>query len=367
MEDFRLEEYLSRGTQRIVNEILKASVDNPRQSIFMVQYAGAAWAAEKVRRKAEEKGEHIPPFLIASIARECNLHCKGCYARANESCSGTCSGSEQNGHAGQLSREQWGGIFSQARELGIGFILLAGGEPFTRKDILEEAGRYRQILFPVFTNGTMLDASYLKLFADCRNLIPVLSIEGDQETTDERRGRGVYQKLMKAMEDLKGRGIMFGASVTVTKENMKEVTSDGFLDGLLQRGCRAVIFVEYVPADGSTYHLAPGEEDRIYMENRLRELREQKDGMLYISFPGDEKSSGGCLAAGRGFFHINAAGGAEPCPFSPYSDTSLLNTTLRDALKSPLFVRLKEKGILNREHTGGCVLFGQENLVKMLL
>lgn len=367
MEGFRLEEYLSRGTQRIVNEILKASIDNPKQSLFMLQYAGAARAAEKLRRKAEEEGEHIPPFLIASIARECNLHCKGCYARANESCPGECGQGTQDEKAVQLSREQWGDIFRQARELGIGFILLAGGEPFTRRDILEEAGKHRQILFPVFTNGTMLDTYFLKLLTDCRNLIPILSIEGNQGTTDERRGRGVYQRIMDSMEELMKRKLMFGASVTVTKKNLKEVTSDSFLDGLCQRGCRAVIFVEYVPADGNSYHLAPDEEDRTFMEKRLEKLREERDGMIYISFPGDEKSSGGCLAAGRGFFHINAAGGAEPCPFSPYSDTSLLNTTLREALKSPLFMRLKEEGILDGEHTGGCVLFGQENKVQALL
>lgn len=367
MEGFRLEQYLSKGIQRIVNGILKASIDNPKQSIFMLQYAKAAKTAENLRREAEKRGEHIPPFLIASISRECNLHCKGCYARANDSCSGTCCGENtQKGNADELSQVQWGDIFRQAGELGIGFILLAGGEPFTRRDVLKEAGRHRLILFPVFTNGTMLDDSYLKLFSESRNLIPVISIEGNQETTDERRGRGIYQKIMEAMGELKKRGILFGASVTVTKENLKETTSDNFLDRLLQSGCKAVFYIEYVPADGSTNHLAPDGEDRTYMENRINELRERQKKILFISFPGDEKSSGGCLAAGRGFFHINAAGGAEPCPFSPYSDTSLLNTTLQEALRSPLFIRLKSEGILSREHTGGCVLFGQEKLVKKL-
>ena len=89
--------------------------------------------------------------------------------------------------------------------------------------------------------------------------------------------------------------------------------------------------------------------------------------MVFISFPGDEKSSGGCLAAGRGFFHINAFGGAEPCPFSPYSDTSLKNISLKDALNSPLFLKLRENGNLEKEHIGGCVLFEQEQEVKKLL
>ena len=102
------------------------------------------------------------------------------------------------------------------------------------------------------------------------------------------------------------------------------------------------------------------------MEERLGALR-QKSEQLYISFPGDERSSGGCLAAGRGFFHINAAGGAEPCPFSPFSDTSLLHKPLREALRSPLFSKLKSEGTLFEQHTGGCVLFQQESQVKELL
>ena len=86
--------------------------------------------------------------------------------------------------------------------------------------------------------------------------------------------------------------------------------------------------------------------------------------MILLSFPGDEKSSGGCLAAGRGFFHINSHGDAEPCPFSPYSDTNIRDCTLRDALKSGLFRKLNDSGILMQDHTGGCVLFQHREFVE---
>ena len=89
--------------------------------------------------------------------------------------------------------------------------------------------------------------------------------------------------------------------------------------------------------------------------------------MVFVSFPGDEKSSGGCIAAGRGFFHINSHGGAEPCPFSPYSDTNVKNTSLREALASPLFAALREQDVLMEEHSGGCVLFGRRETVEALL
>lgn len=362
MNNFELESYLSKGVERIVKGILKASLSNPKASIFMMQYVNASKKSRRLRESAEQNGEHIPPFLIASITNQCNLHCKGCYARANHSCN-----DQEHCSDSQLSKEQWNGIFRQASELGIGFILLTGGEPMMRRDVLETAGKVKEILFPIFTNGIMFDETALNLMSVNRNLIPILSIEGNQETTDARRGDGVYMKLKQTMEALKVRGILFGASVTVTKENVMEVMSEEFTENLYLAGCKAIVYVEYVPVDEKTSILAPDNGTREYMSNRLLELRTQDNPLLFISFPGDEKTSGGCLAAGRGFFHINPHGGAEPCPFSPYSDTNLLHTTLRETLHSPLFTKLRSEGILLEDHTGGCVLFEQEQQVKQLM
>lgn len=97
------------------------------------------------------------------------------------------------------------------------------------------------------------------------------------------------------------------------------------------------------------------------------ELREQYPEMLFISFPGDEKSSGECLAAGRGFFHINSHGDAEPCPFSPYTDINVRDTSVRQALHSKLFTALQDGDVLMEDHAGGCVLFERRDQVEKLL
>jgi MoaA/NifB/PqqE/SkfB family radical SAM enzyme len=127
-------------------------------------------------------------------------------------------------------------------------------------------------------------------------------------------------------------------------------------------GCKAVLFVEYVPVE--RVDLSLNDNDRAKLAVRVNEARTRQN-MIVISFPGDEVESGGCLAAGRGFFHINASGGAEPCQFSPYSDINLRNASLREALKSPLFTRLREKDILTAPHKGGCVLFEQKETVSL--
>lgn len=356
-----LEEYLSNGTMQIVQGIIAASFKNPKASLFMARHRIDHKQAEKKRKQAETTGQHIPPFLIASITEQCNLRCKGCYARAVQGCGDACSASKA------LTGAQWSDIFSQAEELGVEFILLAGGEPFVRRDVLEAAGEHPSLLFPIFTNGTMIDEKCWRLLNQKRNLWPVLSIEGNQETTDTRRGPGVYQKIVDTMDCLKKKGIIFGASVTVTKANRDEVFAAAFIRSLQTAGAKAIVYVEFVPMDAADQHLAPDNADRAFMREVMASRRKEFENMMLIAFPGDEKTSGGCLAAGRGFFHINARGGAEPCPFSPYSDTNVMETSLRAALRSPLFQALSGGGNLTKEHIGGCVLFEQREQVWALL
>jgi len=359
-QEFNLNEYLSAGIENIVKGAIQATLTNPRESVFIAKFSLDCKKAATLRKKLEMDGEHIPPFLIASITSMCNLHCKGCYARANQ----TCVDKEMEG---QLKVDDWEGIFSQAAQLGVSFILLAGGEPLMRREVILTAAGFKNIMFPIFTNGTMLDREYLQLFHRNRNLLPVLSMEGDEKTTKERRGEGVAQVLAGAMASMKEKAIFYGVSITVTKNNLKVVTEEKFLKSIYESGCKLVFYIEYVPADEMSADIAPSEEDRIYLEHKLLKLRAKFLDMIFISFPGDEKGTGGCLAAGRGFFHINPAGGAEPCPFSPYSDSSLKTMRLRDALKSPLFGKLKDSQLLKGEHTGGCVLFEQRESVKDFL
>ncbi|WOO36820.1 radical SAM protein [Anaerocolumna sp. AGMB13020] len=359
-QNFNLEEYLSGGVERLVKDAIKGTLKNPRESMFLTGYSVNAAKAAKLRHLYEQKGEHIPAFLIASITNVCNLQCTGCYARANSGCS-------DREERGVLTKEEWGRVFKEARELGISFILLAGGEPLVRRDIIEQAARYKEIIFPVFTNGTIIEEEYLTLLDHHRNLLPVLSMEGEENTTDSRRGKGIYQKVSNIMLAMKKKGILFGTSITVTKENKEEVTSADFLAKLKEKGCRLVFYVEYVPVSENTEILALEQSDRVFLDGRLNSLRESFQDMIFISFPGDEEAAGGCLAAGRGFFHINARGGAEPCPFSPYSDCNVKETGLREALKSPLFGKIKEKHGLLTEHIGGCTLFDQKDFVESLL
>lgn len=364
-EKLSLDSYLNNSIRNIMSNAYKAVLSNPKEALFVLKMQRTLLKAEKRRKKVlDNEALHIPPFLISSIATDCNLTCKGCYARANDICG---TKEENTVIKEELTAEQWKQIFTEATQMGIIFNLLAGGEPLLRKDIIKAAGEVKDMLFPIFTNGTVINEMYLDLFSKHLNLIPILSLEGCQESTDERRGKGVFNRVINSMESLKEKSLFYGTSITMTSENIDSVTSPSYVKLLKDLGCKIIFYVEYVPSDKQTAHLALDEKGIEKMELNLENLRQTFDNIIFLSFPGDEKAMGGCLAAGRGFMHISPAGKAEACPFSPYSDRNIAQSGLKEALKSPFFKRLRDSGLVGGEHTGGCTLFEYEEQVKELL
>ena len=118
--NFDLQTYLSESVERVTADAIRAAMFDAREAAFMVGFAAAAQKASKKRLRAEKRGEHIPAFLIASITCSCNLHCAGCYSR--------CSAATQDtAPVEQLSGDEWLRIFREAADLGVSFIILAGG------------------------------------------------------------------------------------------------------------------------------------------------------------------------------------------------------------------------------------------------
>lgn len=356
-----LNSFMQGGIDRILKTAGRFYLKSAKGRAFLAGAVPQLNKSARLRAKNEAAGTHVPAFLIASVASRCNLHCAGCYARAGGACGG---GAEE---APDLTGPEWDGIFAQAAGLGVGFVLLAGGEPLMRRDVLEAAAARRELVFPVFTNGTMLNEDYLELFDTNRNLIPVLSIEGGQAETDARRGAGTHARIQAAMAALRERHILFGASVTVSRENLHTVLDKSFAAGLRAAGCGLVVYVEYVPAQPGTEHLALTEAELESLNTGSQALKAAFEDMVVLAFPGDEAAMGGCLASGRGFFHINPKGGAEPCPFSPYAKHNLKNTPMEQVLAARYFTQLRELAALAGPHTGGCVLFQRQAQVQQLL
>ena len=359
--DQSLTSYMNQAIHAIVKQAVGTAIGNPRELAFLIKFKQAMHSAQERRARLKvQDGTHVPPFLIASITASCNLFCTGCYARENGICS-------ESSAKTAMTAAEWEALFTQAQDLGVAFILLAGGEPLLRREVIQVASRFDRIIFPIFTNGTLVDAEYLELFHTHRNLLPIISLEGTESATDVRRGTGVYARLMQTIKAMDTKGIFHGVSLTVTRRNLDEITSDFFINQLRDTGSRVVFFIEYVPVAEGTGDLAPDDACRTRLEVRQAELRQHYSRMLFLSFPGDEKKMGGCLAAGRGFFHINTDGSAENCPFSPYSDRNIRTSTLLEVLKSPLFRALRDEQLVGGAHTGGCALFERQDEVRRIL
>jgi MoaA/NifB/PqqE/SkfB family radical SAM enzyme len=191
---FDLPSYLNLGAENLISDVLRTTLQNPKETLFLHKFHRCQAQMEKLRTAHEAAGLHVPVFLIASVTNACNLYCKGCYARANGLCG------ESKGEL--LTQQEWNGIFTQAETLGIPFILLAGGEPFLRRDVLQAAAEHSGVLFPIFTNGTVMDEEALRLLNKHRNLVPVVSLEGNEQTTNDRRGLGAYTKIWRTIHDL---------------------------------------------------------------------------------------------------------------------------------------------------------------------
>lgn len=359
---FDLATYMSGSIRNIMGQAYRNVLSNQREAKFAFTMQRLFEKSERRRKAMKEKeGLEVPPFLICSIATTCNLHCKGCYARSNG------IAAEGESAKATLTPGQWRHIFDEAAELGINFALLAGGEPLMRRDILEQVAEVKDLIFPVFTNGTLIGPTFIEFLRKHLNIIPIISLEGTASGTDERRGSGVFRRAMLSMEMLKKEDLFFGTSITVTTENMNLVTSPAFLDTLQGYGCRIVFYVEYVPTEADTEHLALDEAGSFAMERVLETRRNDYPGIIFLSFPGDEKALDGCLASGRGFFHIGPDGAAEPCPFSPFSDSNVLQLGIRGALQSPLFKRIRAAKTLGWEHTGGCTLFEHRTEIEAMM
>jgi len=253
--------------------------------------------------------------------------------------------------------EEMDSLFRQAETLGVGFFVVTGGEPLLRTGLTELMTRHRKLIFLLFTNGSYIDRSWAKTIGRSDNVIPILSLEGTEKETDERRERGVHEQVMKSMSYLKEAGAFFGFSAMVTRKNLHVVSQEFFYDDLIRRGCRIGFCIGYVPSGvNADFDLVPTPKEQEEFRQRILDFQARKQ-LLLVHMPDDEYEQGVCMAAGRGFLHVNAQGFVEPCPFAHLASHSLRTHSLLECLKAPLFSCIREHSELLRPPRMGCALF----------
>ncbi|GAB6275643.1 MAG: hypothetical protein SAMD01599839_01830 [Rectinema sp.] len=338
---------------RALIKSIDAALANARQSpvfrkSFVNNVAPAMFGAiEKTNERTEAFKQHYgfgpPAFLVVSPTKFCNLHCTGCYANSDAASHEKLS-FEVVDRIIQEKTEKWGSIFT----------VISGGEPLLYKSegktIFDLARRHQDNYFLMYTNGTLIDAAMARKLAEVGNITPAISVEGYEAETDARRGKGVYKKILSAMEHLRAEGVPFGVSLTATKENAHLIPSRELVEFYTKLGALYFWIFQLMPIGRGSMELVPTAEQRFEMYNRMFKLI--KDDSYFIAdFWNGGTLSNGCISAGRtrggGYLYIDWSGHVTPCVFNPYAAGNINEIYARDGelsevLISPYFESLQE-------------------------
>lgn len=329
-----------------------------KMHILNAGYQAGFYGYSKMGEFEKEHGYRLPWIILMDPTSACNQHCTGCW-------------SAEYGHKVSLSYEDLDRIVTQGEELGIYFYMMTGGEPLMRKkDIVKLAEKHNKSFFYAFTNGTLVDEAFCQEMQRLGNISLAVSVEGFEEQNDFRRGEGCFKKVLHAMELLKKHGLVFGTSICYTSLNYKTVTSDEFLDFLIEQGVRYTWYFHYMPVgNNASTALLLKPEQREYMYHRVREIRAFEGGkpIIAFDFQNDGEFVGGCIAGGKFYCHINPNGDVEPCVFIHYSNANIHDMSLLDCLSQPLFKAYQKAQPFNENHLRPCAMLENPEVLQKLV
>ena len=304
---------------------------------------------------AAREGCNVPWAILLDPTSACNMHCTGCWAA-------------EYGNRLNLTLEELDSIVTQGKRLGTYMYIFTGGEPLVRKkDVIALCEKHADCEFLSFTNGTLIDEAFCQEMLRVKNFVPAISLEGFETANDGRRGSGVFEKVMHAMDLLREHNLPFGVSTCYTSANYEDISSESFFDMMINMGAMFVWFFHYMPVGNEAVpELLPTPEQRRTVYERIRAFRSTKP-IFSMDFQNDAEYVGGCIAGGRNYLHINAAGDVEPCVFIHYSNVNIHDCTLLEALKSPIFMAYHDGQPFNKNMLRPCPLLENPQILREMV
>lgn len=302
---------------------------------------------------AAELGYPPPLTLVVNPTMACNLQCRGCYAH-------------EFSRAEQMSPALFRKVLSEARDMGIRFITVTGGEPFFYDGLLDMVEEFHDLTFMSYTNGTLIDDEAADRLAAVGNLFPAFSVEGYERETAERRGPGVFQEVLAAMERLRERGVLFGISATPTRYNTDVLSSDEFIDFYIERGASFAWMFTYIPVGlkpDLEMMATPQQRDQL----RRATIRWRKTKPVFLGdFWNDGATCGGCLSASRYAF-VTPDGKVQPCTFVHFYTHNIKDHSLRDIFSSPFFRAIRQAQPYDRNLLRPCKIIDHPHVLRRLV
>ncbi|PJI09111.1 MULTISPECIES: radical SAM protein [Clostridium] len=334
-----------------IQNILTTTDKNCLKKFFANFFGNAIWYGMSRRQKFLDKEDTKVPFvLLISPSMRCTLRCKGCYA-------------SKYSKKDDITKEEIERIVKEARDLGIYYVIVLGGEPFINDYMLDIYEKFNDMIFTPFTNGQLITEEIADRLKKCGNVIPMFSLEGFAKETDARRGKGVFKRVMESMDMLKKRGMLFGVSSAVSGKNLNTVTSDEFIDMLIDKGAKMSWYFIYMPVGaGADVNFMLKPDERLLLGRRVRKIRTTKP-YFAIDFFNDAPYVGGCIA-GKYYCHINSKEDVEPCIFSHFSTFNLKGKPLIEAFRTDFFKELRRRQPYNENMLRPCMMIDNTNVVR---
>lgn len=309
----------------------------------------------KAKRENYEKktGIPIPINLLISVTSECSLNCKYCYGPKNK-------------EKIELPLELIDKVVTEGKNLGTYWNVISGGEPFLRKDLFKIFEKHKDVGFTVFTNGLPVNTKLAKKLAELGNVMPAISLEGFKEKTDFRRGKGVFKRVMNSMDILKKEGVPFAYSITVTKDNVDEVSKEDFIKMLINKGAILGFCLPYIPTGQhiNIKNLIPPDR-KIEFGKQLSDLR-KKLPIFIDDFQHKSREKAGCKGIWGKHLHINVYGDVTPCISTNFAFDNIKNVSLEKALRSRFFKMIRNISSL-KNGSKPCLILHDPQILKKII
>ena len=309
-------------------------------------------SVEKFKRRVK-RGEYFPPFLYLSIINSCNLRCQGCWVDVEEK--------------DAIDLDALNRTIGDAKRHGNSFFGILGGEPFMHPRLLELLAAHPDCYFQVFTNGQFITEKVARRLRQLGNTTPLISIEGREMTSDERRGKkDVFSRTLRGLEHAVRAGLLTGVATSVCQSNIDELLSEEWLRELIRRGAHYVWYHTYRPVGPKLNpQLALRPDQLVRVRRFVVEMRVRMPiGIIDAYYDHDGRAL--CPMVTGISHHIGPRGDIEPCPIIQFAVESIRDPRgVYETMRRSSFLRDFRE--LSGRHTRGCVVLERPDLVKDLV
>jgi MoaA/NifB/PqqE/SkfB family radical SAM enzyme len=313
-------------------------------------------SVEKHKQRLK-RGEYFPPFLYVSVINSCNLRCQGCWVDV---------AAKQE----IIQPHAFHRLLGEAKEMGNVFFGIVGGEPLMHPNLLDMLAEHPDCYFQVFTNGQFITDARAKRMRQLGNVTPLISVEGNEIVSDQRRGReGVLSKTMQGIENCLKNKVFTGVCTSLCQTNF-DLVSEAWIDRLIEMGVMYTWFHVYRPmGPDARPELCLTPEQQLRARRFVVEMRAKKP-IIIIDAYYDGEGKALCPAANGLSHHINPWGDIEPCPIVQFTKESIHSSEADNRSLREKFLRsefLRDFRTLAQSTTRGCIVLERPDLLRELV